>query len=85
MLLLDAGSGSGKTLDWSILKNVDVPFILAGGLTPENVGEAVRMVRPMGVDVSSGVEFPEGGKSFEKMKCFVENAIARELDYMRKT
>lgn len=74
MLLLDAGSGSGKTLDWSILENVDVPFILAGGLTPENVGEAVRMVRPMGVDVSSGVEFPEGGKSFEKMKRFVENA-----------
>ena len=74
MLLLDAGSGSGKTLDWSILKNVDAPFILAGGLTPDNVREAVRTVRPFGVDVSSGVEYPEGGKSFEKMKRFVESA-----------
>ena len=74
LLLLDAGSGSGQKLDWTILKNVDAPFILAGGLTPDNVQEAVRTVRPFGVDVSSGVEYPEGGKSFEKMKSFVESA-----------
>ena len=74
LLLLDAGSGSGQKLDWRILKNVGAPFILAGGLTPDNVQEAVRTVRPFGVDVSSGVEYPEGGKSFEKMKSFVESA-----------
>ncbi len=74
LLLLDAGSGSGQKLDWTILRNVDAPFILAGGLTPDNVQEAVRTVRPFGVDVSSGVEYPEGGKSFEKMKSFVESA-----------
>lgn len=58
LILLDSGCGSGKTHDWSISKRIAerYPVMLAGGLNPENVGEAIRYVRPFGVDVSSGVE-----------------------------
>ena len=58
MVLLDAGQGSGKVFDWSLIERFSTrrPYILAGGLTPENVGEAVHALRPWGVDMSSGVE-----------------------------
>lgn len=70
--------GSGKSFDWSLLD--DIPrdgrlFILAGGLSPDNVREAVLRVRPDCVDVSSGVENDDGvGKSREKIFRFVKNA-----------
>ena len=54
-----------------------IPIILAGGLTPENVGEAIRVVRPYGVDVASGVEGTVGHKDPEKVRRFLGNA--REL------
>jgi phosphoribosylanthranilate isomerase len=68
--------GTGKTLPWELLADYNrrVPLILAGGLTPENVAEAVRIVRPYGVDVASGVESSPGVKDPEKMKRFIENA-----------
>ena len=69
--------GSGKKFDWSIVEAATLPrpFFLAGGLTPENVEEAIRTVRPDGVDVSSGVEGDlPGVKSGEKMRRFVEAA-----------
>ncbi len=68
--------GTGKTVPWELLAdyNQRVPLILAGGLTPENVGEAVRIVRPYAVDVASGVESSPGHKDPEKMKRFIENA-----------
>lgn len=56
LILLDSGTGTGKTFDWSLLKNIERPFILAGGLSPENVKQAVKTIHPYGVDVSSGIE-----------------------------
>jgi phosphoribosylanthranilate isomerase len=50
------------------------PLILAGGLTPENVAEAVRTVRPYAVDTAGGVECAPGKKDHEKVKRFIENA-----------
>jgi phosphoribosylanthranilate isomerase len=73
--LFDSGSGSGKTFDWHAartqLGDRQGQFILAGGLTPENVGEAIRIFKPWGVDVVSGVEIAPGRKNPEKLKAFV--------------
>lgn len=56
-LLLDSGTGSGKSFDYSLIpKDIKTPFFLAGGLTPENVKEAARKIQPFGVDMSSGIE-----------------------------
>ena len=70
LILFDAGAGDGKTFCWEILDRVKRPYILAGGLTPENVGKAVRKLSPFGVDVSSGIE-TDGKKDAEKMERFV--------------
>ncbi len=70
--LYDKGMGDGKFRqfpEW--LEKADYPVILAGGLSPENVGEVVKKYSPVGVDVSSGVE-TNGVKDFEKMKQFVK-------------
>ena len=56
MVLLDSGYGTGQSFDWSEAKGFERPFVLAGGLTPENIPEAVRLLRPAAVDLSSGVE-----------------------------
>ena len=68
-----AMGGTGHKAPWELLAGQDfgVPLILAGGLTPENVAEAIRTVRPWGVDVASGVESSPGRKCPEKMKAFV--------------
>ncbi len=70
--LLDPGSGSGKTFNWNIAKKIDFPLIIAGGLNPENVGQAVKLLRPYGVDVSSCVEKILGKKDPAKIKRFIE-------------
>jgi len=73
--LLDSGAGSGKTFDWHAaraqLGERQGSFIIAGGLTPENVGEAIRIFNPWGVDVVTGVEREPGRKDPEKLKAFV--------------
>lgn len=70
LILLDSGAGgTGKVFDWSLAENLGRDYILAGGLTPVNVGEAVKRLKPFAVDVSSGVE-KEGIKDFSKMKAF---------------
>ena len=71
--------GTGKTVDWDGLADYrerlgEVPLILAGGLTPENVGIAILAVRPSGVDVASGVECSAGVKDPVKMRSFIEKA-----------
>ena len=76
-LLLDAlvegvHGGSGVTFDWSLIpRDLSLPIILSGGLTPENVTEAVRRVRPLAVDVSSGVESAKGIKDASKIADFI--------------
>ncbi|MBR4753829.1 MAG: phosphoribosylanthranilate isomerase [Lachnospiraceae bacterium] len=55
-ILLDNGYGTGECFDWSMVKDFNRPFILAGGLTPENIPEAIRSLKPLALDISSGVE-----------------------------
>jgi phosphoribosylanthranilate isomerase len=71
--------GTGTVHDWKLSKHIKrvihpTPLILAGGLTPENVAEAVRVVQPYAVDVSSGVELQPGNKDNQKMINFIKNA-----------
>lgn len=72
--LMDAPTpGSGETLDWIHLERPGQPFWLAGGLTPNNVKDAIFHVRPDGVDVSSGVE-TNGEKDIDKIRTFIQRA-----------
>ena len=70
--------GLGLTFDWSLLKALDpeLSFMLSGGLTPDNVGEAIRATHAMGVDVSSGVESSPGVKDAKLVRSFIEKARA---------
>lgn len=69
---------TGKTHDWSISCEIvaksRIPVILAGGLTPDNVTDAIRAVQPWGVDVHTGVEDADGRRDFAKLRSFIERA-----------
>ena len=69
MILLDSGTGSGRTFNWQLIKEIRRPYFLAGGLDPVNAGDAVRLLDPWAVDVSSGIE-TDGLKDIEKMAAF---------------
>ena len=78
-VLLDNGiGGTGKAFDWNLLKGFQRPFVLAGGISAENVKEAVRTARPMAVDVSSSLE-TDGVKDPEKIRQF-----AKAIEELRK-
>jgi phosphoribosylanthranilate isomerase len=72
----ESPGGTGRTVDWSrareFVERCGKPVLLAGGLTPDNVAEAIRRVRPWGVDVSSGVESRPGRKDLERVRRFIE-------------
>ena len=77
----DKPGGTGETFNWDLAfeaQSLGRPIFLAGGLTPENVGEAVRRARLYGVDVSSGVEAGPGRKDHAKVKAFIQAAKAVE-------
>jgi Phosphoribosylanthranilate isomerase len=82
-LLLDAhvpglAGGTGRSFDWkAIPRDLPIPVILSGGLTPENVGRAVREVKPWAVDVASGVEAERGVKDPRKIEEFIRS-VRRE-------
>lgn len=72
MILLDNGAGgTGETFDWSLVAGVKRPFFLAGGLSAENVNEAIRQCRPFAVDSSSKLE-TDGAKDYQKMKALIK-------------
>jgi phosphoribosylanthranilate isomerase len=83
-ILLDSFSknqygGTGKVHDWKLSRKIKealepIPVILAGGLTPNNVKEAILTVKPYAVDVASGIEINPGIKDHKKIKAFIENA-----------
>ena len=83
-MLIDAAApgqygGTGTTVSWIDLVGYEpslrnVPLVLAGGLTPDNVAEAIRIVRPAGVDVASGVESAPGKKDHAKLRDFIAAA-----------
>jgi phosphoribosylanthranilate isomerase len=72
------GGATGMTHDWTIsrriVESVRVPVILAGGLTPDNVGDAIRAVQPWAVDVHTGVEDADGSRNLGKMRAFIARA-----------
>ena len=72
----DIFGGTGQIFNWDIAVEATQfgRIILAGGLTPDNIAEAVRWVKPYGIDVSSGVESEKGKKDYNKLKLFIERA-----------
>lgn len=82
-LLLDAykagvPGGTGELFDWArVPQNLNKPIILAGGLTPDNIQQAIAQTQPWAVDVSGGVEWSKGIKSAEKIKQFMQRVMSK--------
>jgi phosphoribosylanthranilate isomerase len=92
MFLLDSGSGAqfggtGKVFDWSQAYGANAFgwIVLAGGLTSDNVGDAISRLHPFGVDVSSGVESSPGRKDYEKMRRFIEAVRKTDVALLGET
>ena len=78
-ILLDAGAGTGTVFDWNLIKDVERPYFLAGGLNCENVADAIKTLKPYGVDVSSGIE-TDGLKDSARMAAFVVAVRAADTE-----
>ena len=72
-ILLDSGTGTGRTFDWSLMSDIGRPYFFAGGLDPDNVADVVTRFRPFAVDVSSGIE-TDRHKDADKIQAFVSGA-----------
>ncbi len=83
-LKTDQVGGTGLTHDWNasakLIQSLDKPAFLAGGLTPDNVAQAIKIAKPYGVDVNSGCKNEQGMKDAQKVKAFVYNAKHAEQD-----
>jgi phosphoribosylanthranilate isomerase len=77
--------GLGKPFDWHLLDAVQQPYMLSGGLDPDNIAEALAVTRAACVDVSSGVERAPGQKDPERIRAFIRNARAAEHHLSRMT
>ena len=75
-VLLDSGAGTGTVFDWKLIQDIRRPYFLAGGLSPENVEDAIKYLNPYAVDVSSGIE-TDKIKDKRKMAEFVA-AVRKE-------
>jgi len=72
--------GTGQSFDWGrVPVDLQKPIVLAGGLTPENVEQAIKEVSPWAVDVSGGVELTKGVKDLDKVAQFINRAVNLEL------
>jgi phosphoribosylanthranilate isomerase len=72
--------GSGQVFDWREVRSVGRPLVLAGGLSPDNVAQAIRTARPWAVDVASGIECSPGIKDHARMQAFVEAVHSADAD-----
>ena len=77
-IILDAGTGEGKTFDWALVENFKKPYFLAGGLNPSNVTDAMRKLNPYALDVSTGIE-TDGLKDKNKMAEFAAAVRKEEI------
>jgi phosphoribosylanthranilate isomerase len=77
--------GTGKTIDWPTLKNFqpNIPWMLAGGLTPENIIDAISRFNPNGIDLSSGVERSPGDKDLTKVTQLFQQLKSRNDELQR--
>lgn len=76
----DVPGGTGQRFDWTRIPALDKPLVLAGGLTPDNVAEAIHTVRPWAVDVSGGVEADKGIKDPARMAAFIQQVTRSGSD-----
>jgi len=72
--------GTGQTFDWTVIKDIKQPLVLAGGLTIENVAQAIKQVNPYAVDVSGGVEQAKGIKDDDKVSIFMQEVVNGDRD-----
>jgi phosphoribosylanthranilate isomerase len=76
-VMFDSGGGTGRVFDWKLIDGYrEKPFFLAGGITPDNVSEAIRIVNPDAIDVASGVEKAPGVKDHDKVRKLFERVRA---------